>query len=109
PLEPKHQLDQLLLAELLQINPIHPAMDSEIAAHGKGVGNYIIDLISTFSVSLFLFAKRRALLIINIAISHLPQPRLISLACLMALRLILFEKEIARSGLPACIPIFIRA
>ncbi|MGD0184326.1 MAG: hypothetical protein ABSC25_03650, partial [Roseiarcus sp.] len=39
-LEPKHQLDQLLLAELLQINPIHPAMDSEIAAHGKGVGNY---------------------------------------------------------------------
>jgi hypothetical protein len=31
----------LLLAELLQINPIHPAMDSEIAAHGKGVGNYL--------------------------------------------------------------------
>src|ERR1700710_1273472 len=38
-LEPKHQFDQLLLAEPLQITPIHPAMDSEIASLGKGVGN----------------------------------------------------------------------
>ena len=39
-LKPKHQLDQLLLAELLQISPIHPLMDSDFAARGKGVGNY---------------------------------------------------------------------
>ena len=40
PLEPQHQLDQLLLAELLQITAVHRAMDSEIAPRGKGVGNY---------------------------------------------------------------------
>src|SRR5271157_5953218 len=39
PLEPQHQLDQLLFAQLLQITAIHRAMDSEIAPHGKGVGN----------------------------------------------------------------------
>ena len=38
-LKPKHQLDQLLLAELLQISPVHPRMDSEISPRGKGVGN----------------------------------------------------------------------
>ena len=37
-LEPEHQFDQLLLAEPLQITPIHPAMDSEIARLGKGAG-----------------------------------------------------------------------
>jgi hypothetical protein len=35
-LKPKHQLDQLLLAELLQITPVHPRMDSEFAARGNG-------------------------------------------------------------------------
>ena len=35
-LEPKHQFDQLLLAEPLQITPIHPDMDSEIDGLGKG-------------------------------------------------------------------------
>ena len=40
PLKPKHQLDQLLLAQLLQIGPIHPHMDSEIETRGKGVGSY---------------------------------------------------------------------
>ena len=35
-LEPEHQLDQLLLAEPLQITPIHAAMDLEIALPGKG-------------------------------------------------------------------------
>ena len=40
-LEPKHQFDQLLLAEPLQITSIHPAMDSEIASLGKGVGNCV--------------------------------------------------------------------
>ena len=39
-LKPKHQLDQLLLAEPLQITSVHPGMDSEIPARGKGVGNY---------------------------------------------------------------------
>ena len=42
PLKPKHQLDQLLLAQLLQISPIHPHMDSEIETRGKGVGSYIV-------------------------------------------------------------------
>ena len=37
-LKPKHQLDQLLFAELLQITSVHPPMDSEFAARGKGVG-----------------------------------------------------------------------
>jgi hypothetical protein len=37
-LEPQHQFDQLLLAEPLQITPIHPAMDSEIASLGKEAG-----------------------------------------------------------------------
>ena len=36
-LKPKHQLDQLLLAELLQITPVHPRTDSEFAARGRGV------------------------------------------------------------------------
>ena len=36
--KPKHQIDQWLLAELLQISPVHPRMDSEIAPHGKGGG-----------------------------------------------------------------------
>jgi hypothetical protein len=39
-LKPKHQLDQLLLAQLLQITVIHTGMDSEIAPHRKPVGNY---------------------------------------------------------------------
>ena len=39
PLEPQHQLDQLLFAQLLQITAVHRAMDLEIAPHGKGVGN----------------------------------------------------------------------
>ncbi len=29
-LKPQHQIDQLLFAELLQISPVHPRMDSEI-------------------------------------------------------------------------------
>jgi hypothetical protein len=37
-LKPKHQFDQLLLAELLQISPVHPRMDPEFAARGKGGG-----------------------------------------------------------------------
>ena len=44
PLEPQHQLDQLLFAQLLQITAVHRAMDSEIAPHGKGVGNCPIDV-----------------------------------------------------------------
>jgi hypothetical protein len=40
PLKLEHQLDQLLLAELLQISAIHALMDSEIVKLGKGVGNY---------------------------------------------------------------------
>ncbi|WP_290781098.1 hypothetical protein, partial [Hoeflea sp.] len=39
-LEPKHHLDQFVLAQLLQISPIHTVMDSDIVAHGKGVGKY---------------------------------------------------------------------
>ena len=35
-LKPKHQLNQLLPAELLQITPVHLRMDSEIAALSKG-------------------------------------------------------------------------
>ena len=40
PLKLEHQLDQLLLAELLQISAIHAPMDSEIVKLGKGVGSY---------------------------------------------------------------------
>ena len=43
PLEPEHQIDQLLFAELLQISAIHAGMDLEIAPHGKGVGKYLAD------------------------------------------------------------------
>src|SRR5208282_4985386 len=42
-LKPEHQLDQLLLAELLQITAVHAAMDSEIAPPGKGAGNCCFD------------------------------------------------------------------
>src|SRR5271156_1449193 len=35
----KHQIYQLLFAELLQISPVHAAMDSEFSHRGKGVGN----------------------------------------------------------------------
>ena len=35
PLKPKHQLNQLLLAELLQITAIHPLIDSDIASRRK--------------------------------------------------------------------------
>jgi hypothetical protein len=38
-LKPKQQLVELLFTELLQINPLHPSMDSEIATLGKGVDN----------------------------------------------------------------------
>jgi len=36
PLEPEHQLDQLLFAQVLQITTVHRAIDSEIAARGWG-------------------------------------------------------------------------
>src|SRR5665647_1404410 len=42
PLELENQLDQLLTAHALQISPIHPDMDSEIANQGKGVGCLIV-------------------------------------------------------------------
>src|SRR5664279_3098901 len=35
-----HQFNQLVLAQALQISPIHAHMDSEIALRGKGVGKY---------------------------------------------------------------------
>src|SRR5271157_1366896 len=35
-----HQLNQLVLAQALQISAIHAHMDSEIALRGKGVGKY---------------------------------------------------------------------
>src|ERR1700729_2547125 len=35
----EHQLDQLLFAQVLQISAVHRPKDSEIDAHGKGVGN----------------------------------------------------------------------
>jgi hypothetical protein len=35
-----HQLNQLVLAQALQISAIHAHMDSEIALPGKGVGKY---------------------------------------------------------------------
>ena len=38
-LEPEHQINQLLFAESLQITAVHVAHGSEIAPHGKGVGN----------------------------------------------------------------------
>jgi hypothetical protein len=34
-LKPHHQLNQLVLAQALQISAIHWAMDSEIEVHGK--------------------------------------------------------------------------
>jgi hypothetical protein len=36
-----HQLNQLVLAQALQISPFHEHMDSEIALRGKGVGKYV--------------------------------------------------------------------
>jgi hypothetical protein len=36
-LKPHHQLNQLVLAQTLQISAVHWAMDSEIAVRGKGV------------------------------------------------------------------------
>ena len=40
-LQPQHQLNQLVLAQPLQISPVHRSLsDSEISLPGKGVGNY---------------------------------------------------------------------
>jgi hypothetical protein len=39
-----HQLNQLVLAQALQISPFHEHMDSEIALRGKGVGKYISEV-----------------------------------------------------------------
>src|ERR1017187_2984610 len=36
PLKLQHQINQLVLAQMLQISPIHRRMDSEIATRGKG-------------------------------------------------------------------------
>jgi hypothetical protein len=35
-----HKLNQLVLAQALQISQFHEPMDSEIALRGKGVGKY---------------------------------------------------------------------
>jgi hypothetical protein len=35
-LKPQHQLNQLVLAQALQISPFHGLMDSEIAVRGNG-------------------------------------------------------------------------
>jgi transposase len=47
PLKPKHQFDQLLFAELLQITAIHPLIDSDIASRRKAVGNCRARLLMT--------------------------------------------------------------
>ncbi len=39
-LQLQNQINQLVLAQALQISPFHARMDSEIALHGKGVGKY---------------------------------------------------------------------
>jgi hypothetical protein len=41
-----HQLNQLVLAQALQISPFHEHMDSEIALRGKGVGKYKPDYVT---------------------------------------------------------------
>jgi hypothetical protein len=41
-----HQLNQLVLAQALQISPFHEHMDSEIALRGKGVGKYAGGIVS---------------------------------------------------------------
>src|SRR3984957_19360894 len=41
----EHQLDQLLFAQVLQISAVHRPKDSEIDAHGKGVGNCQADAV----------------------------------------------------------------
>src|ERR1019366_77508 len=46
-----HQLNQLVLAQALQISPIHAHMDSEIALRGKGVGKYRCFPLSSWRVS----------------------------------------------------------
>ncbi len=43
------QLNQLVLAQALQISPIHAHMDSEIALRGKGVGKYGSPMSSGFA------------------------------------------------------------
>src|ERR1019366_3645834 len=47
PLKVQHQINQLVLAQMLQISPIHRRIDSEIATRGKGVARQ-----SRFSSSL---------------------------------------------------------
>jgi len=46
-LQAQHQIDQIFLAQPLQIAPVHARMDSDILRRGKtrnpGVGKYIID------------------------------------------------------------------
>src|ERR1019366_10547448 len=39
-LQLQNQINQLVLAQALQISPFHARMDSEIALHGKGGGKY---------------------------------------------------------------------
>jgi len=46
-LEPEHQFAQLLLAESMEITPLHSAMDSEIASLGKAVITSAIHKIAT--------------------------------------------------------------
>ena len=41
-LQLQHKINQLVLAQALQISPFHARMDSEIALRGKGVGKYRI-------------------------------------------------------------------
>src|SRR5664279_2350437 len=45
PLKLQHQINQLVLAQMLQISPIHRRMDSEIATRGKGGGASVSILI----------------------------------------------------------------
>ena len=45
----KHQIYQLLFAELLQISPVHSGIDSEFSHRGKGVGNCFKGAIADYS------------------------------------------------------------
>jgi hypothetical protein len=65
-----HQLNQLVLAQALQISPFHEHMDSEIALRGKGVGKYQERRLMRLVLLICLLRRRRA-----VPQAHVDRPR----------------------------------
>src|SRR6202046_913623 len=74
----EHQLDQLLFAQVLQISAVHRPKDSEIDAHGKGVGNCASD-IGLSHIYCFILAA------LFFGMAYTPLPAVYPLVCLLGL------------------------